>query len=452
MRTVTAHGTVGAALFCDDSEWIARRKHTVELLDDRTVRHKLTVDITLPRQVGDMSIPVPCLAPTFMLRKAPAELTNFDYQCPSGSIPLPTREENGRFSAEVLLEIAVKAAARAGIGPNRVVNELGPAIEEVATKDTLVAASVRSDLLDTSREPLDIRRALTADPQFCWLSELLETNCIVGYLVNDYQPRQVLKLSFDENQLDFARDTRPGRLNKRSFGWEGYWFWFELPFIGSSSYHFEVIAPSGLEIIDCGVAVETPEGEVYKRGLGLRERTHVYMRGAQTYRSGLGWALFRVYRGGFITGAVLSTAFVVISIGAAAAFAGSIARSPTNVTAVLLLFPGALVALVYRPGQHELALRLLHHARLLLLAVAGVAFAVAARVAVLGTGTEKASTTTLRLELAIATCITALAFVGLVFTRLLPKVSEMSPVPGRYIEPTTSDSADGSQEDTDGQT
>jgi len=303
-----ARGTIGALLFCDDAAWVARRKHTVELLDDRTVRHKLSVDITLPHQVAGIPIPAPCIAPAFMLRKAPAELTNFDYQCPSGSLALPTREENGTYSAEVLLEIAVKAADRGGVSRDRVISEVGPSVEEVARRDTLVAARIRSELLDTSRKPTDIHEALAGDSQFCWLSELLETTCIVGYPIDDYEPRQVVKLSFDESQLDLAEDTRPGYLNKRSFGWEGYLFWFELPFIGSSSYHFEAVAPRGLEIIDCGVAVDSPDGEIYKRGLGLRERTHVYLRGAQTYRSGLGWALYRVYRGGFITGAVLSSA------------------------------------------------------------------------------------------------------------------------------------------------
>jgi len=97
-------------------------------------------------------------------------------------------------------------------------------------------------------------------------------------------------------------------------------------------------------------------------------------------------------------------------------------------------------------------MRLLHHARLLLLGVAGVAFAVAARVAVLGSGREKASTSTLRLELSVAAGAATIAFVALVFTRLLPKAIEPSPIPGRYIEPTTSESQGADQSVTDGQT
>jgi hypothetical protein len=431
-------GSVGAALFCHDSTWVVRRKHIVELLDDRTVRHKLSVDIAVPRIAGGAPISVPCLTPVFMLRKAPAELTNFDYRDAEGkALSLPTREENGRFSAEILLEIAVLAASHAGIDRRRVITEVGTTIRNVASQDTLIAAEERQALFSSSSIPDDMRSALSGDHQFLWLSELLETSCIVGFPVKKLDERQILKLHFDENQLDFGTDTRPGLLEKRSFGWEGYTFWFELPFIGSSSYHFEVVAPRGIEIIDSGVALETPEGKIYKRGLGLRERSHVYLRGAQSYRSGLGWALYRVYRGGFITGALISSGLVVMAIAAAAIFAGPIAKAPGSVPALLLLFPGALVALVYRPGRHELALRLLHHARLLLLWSAFVAYAVAARVAVLRAGQHDVSVCSLRVQLIVAAALAGVAFIGLVFTRLLPKVVEATPERGRYLEPTT---------------
>jgi hypothetical protein len=351
------------------------------------------------------------------------------------SLTLPTREENAKLSAEILFELAAKAAVTKDISRDRVAQEVGPRIEDVARLDTLDAAAVRWQLLYSENAPHDIRLALSEDPTFRWASELFEANCAVGLSVEPGQERQMVKLSYDESQLDLRSHSW---LSARGFGWQGYMLWLELPLVTSGSYHFEVIAPEGLEIIDCGVALDTGGATLFKRGLVLRERTHVYLRGAHSYRSALGWSLFRVYRGGFITGAIASGAVVVLALGAGAVFTEDIAKVPGGVPALLLLFPSALVALVARPGRHEIALRLVHHARWLLAGVAMIAFLVAARVAVLPgekEGVIGVSISTLRWEFVGATILTFGALIALLFSWLLPRAWKSQPAQGVYIEP-----------------
>jgi hypothetical protein len=271
-----------------------------------------------------------------------------------------------------------------------------------------------------------------------WASELLEAHCVVGLPVESGLGRAMVKLSYDESQLYLSSDSW---LSARGFGWQGYMLWLELPLVTSGSYHVEVTSPRGLEIIDCGVALDTAGGPLFKRGLALRERTHVYLRGAHSYRSALGWALFRVYRGGFITGAIASTGVVVAALGAGAIFTPDIAKVPGGIPALLLLFPSALVALVSRPGRHEIALRLLHHARWLLVGVAMMAFAAAARVAVLPgekEGEIGVSVCALRWEFIGATVLTGAALVGLIFSWVLPRAWKPQPVQGVYNEPVLS--------------
>jgi hypothetical protein len=60
-----------------------------------------------------------------------------------------------------------------------------------------------------------------------------------------------------EERAPLSRPPCPHRLGRRLGGLSVL---VRAPSVGSSSYHFEAVAPRGLEIIDSGVAVATPQG------------------------------------------------------------------------------------------------------------------------------------------------------------------------------------------------
>src|SRR4051812_25538122 len=111
-------GRFCAELLEGDSQWIFRRRESVTVLDDATVRRQQSVDFTLDtinsllefkevcsRVFGEGL----CAAPLFILEKDPASALAFDLEEETGrSLSLMTTAENGEISAATMKVLAAE--------------------------------------------------------------------------------------------------------------------------------------------------------------------------------------------------------------------------------------------------------------------------------------------------------------------------------------------------------
>jgi hypothetical protein len=136
-------GELAAELLCDDAGWIHRRKETVRVLDESTIRRQVSVDFEIPDQAPvwhlGMDKKKVYLLPLLLLPKAPQQLMDFDLRDEGGrALSLPSREENGEVSAAALNAAASRVLA--------VGTELEEYLAYVAKADARAAAIAANSL------------------------------------------------------------------------------------------------------------------------------------------------------------------------------------------------------------------------------------------------------------------------------------------------------------------
>jgi hypothetical protein len=382
----------------EDPEWVVRRKESLELLSERHVRHRVSVDFE--RRHDRSSYPL------FFLRKAAGQFTRFDFHDEADRrLPLPTREENVRVSTEVLVEAA-----------RRVLQAASPPLPVTERLETELAFIARSELNDSLailrygwprpdgaarlrtspwwRRGTESRRSafarnkvvLMADPFFSWLIRTLAYSCVVVVEVPATSaPRRILKLGYDEAVTDFSSSRGRGawgaftRSVGRVFyrlGWRGYQYDALFPYAGARSFHVEFYAPDGAEILEAGLR-ESP----HTRVRGPRSRVHLYLSDARQTRSVTTFVQMRVRGMGFTSAAVASSMAIALVVAACGRLADELTGQPIGpAPSVLLLFPGVVATFLAR-AEHPLVARLLRFARVTLLASALCAYLAAARLA-----------------------------------------------------------------------
>lgn len=413
------------ALCCDmlldgRTDWIRRRKETLEVLTESAIRHRMSLDLEvagLPAvKRGDRTA---CLVPVTLLRKEPGRFTRFDFTDESGrSLPLPTLTQNASISANVLQEAATRVLAPNGPSP-----ELRAELALLARSEKdLALAMYRGAYVEPHgavKKDADAehRAKLMAHDDFKWLLRTLAySSVVVAELLLDERPRRIVKLSYDEQVADVT-DVREKPLRAKvgawgyRLGWRGYITEFLSPFVGACSYHFELHAPSGMQLLEAGMS-ENPSK------IEDRHRVHLYLDDALKARTVVPYVQFRVRGPGFVGAAFLTSLLIVGSLAAAWYEAPNLVDTTTSAPSLLLLFPGLIASYLARPA-HALVTRLLNLARWALVGCAGLAYLAAGRLALVSSA-HPADVQHLKLWLGASTITAAVLSAALFASWRLP--------------------------------
>jgi len=411
-------------LCCDvllgaECEWIRRRKETAELVTESLLRHRMSLDFVvddLPTSKrNDTQI---AWLPMTLLRKEPGSFTRFDLVDESGrSLPLPNRDRNASVSAGVLAEAARRVLG--GISP-----ELRAELALIArtNKDNalaMVTGAYRNPEGPVARDAdAARRRQLWSHDRFRWLLETLARSSVLVVAVPlDERPRRILKLSYEELIDDVTTlRKRPMRAKLAAltyrFGWRGYLLHVHSPFIGASSYHFELHAPDGMQLLAAGLN----DG---RRGRRDRRRVHLYVDDARTRQSAVAWAQFRIRGPGFVGAAAVTSLSILLALAGVIWQAPQLVDTATSGPALLLLFPGLVGGYLARP-THPLVTRLLNLARWTLVVCTGTAYVAAARLAIVSEA-HPAESDSLRWFFGIAAAIAGICTAALMASWRLPR-------------------------------
>lgn len=376
-------------LLAGRTDWIVRRKETVQLLSESSLRHCLSLDFEvdeLPRaQVDDVEYRY---VPLTLLRKEPGSFTRFDFEDESGrTLPLPSRADNAELSGLVLV-----AAARRLIDSDPNLERSATLEAELkriagAEKDramALVHEAYRSPRCEfAADEDAGLRLRLWGDSNFEWLLRTLASSSLMVIRLRcDGRDRRILKLRYDEKTEDTTRLRRKrllawfGALGYR-LGWRGYLQSVVSPFTGARTYHFEFHVPEGMELLEAGMTKGEPDHDD-------RHRAHLYDDEAGKARTSAVYAQLRIRGAGFGSAAFLTSLLIVLSLVVAHCKAADLANTTTSAPALLLLFPGLIASYFARP-THPLVGRLLELARVALLVSAALAYVAAGRLALIST-------------------------------------------------------------------
>lgn len=386
--------------------------------DDTIVRRMMSVDFELPSwvfplhttddgeqiryaplfflQKGSDNLPPPSL----VLERPPPHFADFDLRGPAGgAMSLPPRSWNASVSVQAM-KVAFEEGARAhGIacGPPESLFVFA-ALDQIARSERNEAVGLLGDLLDPDRtipEFVALSKVLSADSGFAWLVSACSVASVAMVpLVGVGAGHGIVKLAYSQEVVAAA----PWRLLRAAAGFRGYEIWFDAPFIGARTYHVEIPAPDGLEILDAGlVAVNESEAvsvhndaakpkaaeksSVLHRASGFAQQVHLYVDDAKSQHGAFAWVRLRARRREFVPVALAISLLITGVLWAAYGLTDQVRDSPTGVAALLLLFPGAVAAYAVRAGRHALTARLLFVARGLLLIVSTTPYVAAAALA-----------------------------------------------------------------------
>lgn len=372
-------GRQNARLLLGPVNWIVRRRETVEIADEKSLRRQITVDFSLPEAPLPVRLPDRgYCAPILVLPKKPSHLMSFDLVDDEGkTVPLAARLENARISAATVNAMAELAlGGRAPEHPSFPLPTKLRAIAEAEAPDGELAVD---RLLSSEAARFgdgDLKR-LAEHPRFRWWLFTLSHSSILMVPSPEPGKRGIVKLSFREPILS-EMSWRTG------IGWKPYSVHVDSSFIGAQSFHFEAHAPVGLRIASAVLASDRPP----KSDEGMLRRAHLYLPNAENGQAATAGLDLRVAGSGFVRDAWLASLLVTTAIAACLKWADNIVRDPSAAPALLLLLPGLIATYLGRPDRHGLTQRLLAWTRRTLMASALFAYVTAARLALAGPAPE----------------------------------------------------------------
>jgi hypothetical protein len=374
-------------LFNHPERWIHRRVEHVYFKNHAVVRHKISVDFTLPpwvEPVDQVEGENVYIAPLFLLAKdspkpmregkrprrqfllfgprpkkqviPTAPCSNLDLTDENGrSLPLVTRRSINLLAATILLKEAERVL---GYQPH---GKLAEQIMAIPYRSWLNLEDIFKWLLEAGSHRRDPRRKLREDKPFTELVYILASHSIVAFSLTQPQKRSVYKLSYDEP----ANESKSISLSAfmRSLGLRSERYFVSLNEIGASaSYHLELEIPDELEINAVNLVgkryqwfddLESKKNQDYAiTQIGRVEEGNIYIpEPLPGRRVGLAWVKLRVRRTGFLISA-LATSLVITALLALAAYGAPNVlghKESESATAALLLVPALVAALIARP-------------------------------------------------------------------------------------------------------
>ncbi|HEV2815343.1 MAG TPA: hypothetical protein VGW10_18955 [Solirubrobacteraceae bacterium] len=376
--------------------WVRRRAERFELLDDRTVLRRMTVDIVLPARVMDHDVDRALTAvPITVLAKK--KLRAFDLRGEEGqALPALSTPDNVRL-ATATLRASARSVLRHDAHPVTMAVLRYVAASDAKAAATVVkafdpAAKLSDDQLarvakrvleerprDAATGPLAPAvaeiRVLGADTAFTRLLEELAAGFVLltPHVKDGTSRRRIVKLGYEE-----GFDPREGRRRwlRRSMGWAPSQVDFKIPGAArAASYHAEVLAPADAEILTAsaraGADPDAADNEFNPGG-----RTHLHLVNADPqYEAPELRVELRARRSGLLHSAVVTCALAAALLAGGRLRLEQLAGQVEAAATLLLLVPGVLAAYVVRPGEHALVSSLLIGVRAMLLVAAGCAVA-----------------------------------------------------------------------------
>jgi hypothetical protein len=214
----------------------------------------------------------------------------------------------------------------------------------------------------------------------------------------------------------------------------------DSPFILAGTYHFELEAPPGLQVVDTSMRefryleglkapedqrpiVRAPEDREHAAAAALSRRgtrTHLYAPdGDLTDRAEVD-VLLRVQREGFVSAAAITALCIALLLTLFLFNLGAVIEHQGVIPSLLLLLPGIVATLVGRAGGHQLTIRMLQIARRALLVSAGCVFVAATGLALSRTGDHHSPTALLLIVWILVTLLSIYCAVLLIMARRLP--------------------------------
>jgi hypothetical protein len=423
-------------LLTHPQKWVARRVESFELLDDRTVRRRMTVDLELPDQVDghDVAAALSAVPLTVLSKK---KLRAFDLRGAEGealaALPMPdnvrlatgtlvawAREvlngEPDPVTSAVLGHLVEAEAAEAEAFLD--VYRDAPHLDDAALKDVAelaVAAHGVVALQDASGATAgrEIKQLAEHPPFMRLLGELAR-----GFvLLTPLQPgmtsgRNLAKIAYEEGFGDLDRNARWLRLR---LGWVASQVDFAIPGASrAASYHAEVLAPADAEILTASArAGDEDRAKDTELNPGGRAHLHISHADPELADPELRVEL-RARRVGFLHAALVTCVLATALLAGGRARLEQLADHADAAAATLLLVPGLLAAYAVRPGEHAMVTSLLAGVRVMVIGAAACAVAAGGMLLVdLRESTRELAWTWLLLV--AATCL-----VGTVFSNVLP--------------------------------
>ncbi len=360
--------------------WVRRRVETVDFLGAGSLRRSVSVDFEIPET--NFVTPHPLPVPLALLERRP--LVDFDIVDEAGSaMPVCTRAENAYAAWSMLAAVAAAEINDAdGEGAERAIEPLYEDLRIIAFGDSQAALQLLEDLGESED---DLKRTLAESSFFDAVARTLATVFLLLVPVGGSPgQRRVVKFRYTLGLKRFG--SGPERFCQ-AMGWMPAGFEFYVPAVGESeSYHFELAAPTDLEVARSRLRLKDPvTGREEIEGVSTGTRAHLYTTGKEPDVDGTALVWLQISRTGLLrSGCVVAGMILAVLLVFFAT--GRLDRPPRDIqSAILLTLPALVATLVVRPGEHGLVTELLLGVRSAI-ALAGAAAYTAALL--LGSGTR----------------------------------------------------------------
>jgi hypothetical protein len=413
--------------------WTHRRVESIEILDDRSIHRRVSLDIAIEqdRVLGpelieagaDMDFATLAFTPLTLLRKE--ILQNFDLRdSDNRALPMLTKEQTNEVAGNALIFVAESVLD----------DDLPAALEHklrfvVAGESDLARRELESwqRAADDPDDPhKDVWNALmSADAFLDFANSLVDSFMLLAVVDPFPTKRQVLKLSYEERFAD--EDTLDSlRALVVPFGWTRKDLSVHVsPISLGTSYHLEVAAPADLEIDAAQLRFEQidPDGSQVPESVtvgGCLQRAHLYAGHAGMEFQAKAVIYLRRQRDTFLLSAFLTALLVCLLLAVGLTRLDSLlgdehTGQSQTAAALLLITPTLLAAYIVRPGEHRLAAKILSGVRML---VVGTAFCAVVAVGVLAAGYSSGTSRLIwSIDLGIASVIAVALLASLVLPR-----------------------------------
>lgn len=338
-------------------EWVHRRVEQVELVTATHYRRRVSLDFTSPELpitdipwLGERRM---TLVPVDILAKR--SLQTFSIVDADGrALSVLTRRQNGAVAFGALRAFAAEILNSAG--HDQLTDDLVASCRRIAqgtVDDATEAIRELRESADTD-EPSGV---LVQDDGFITCAEMLAANfLLIAMIPVSPGARQILKFSHEESMTSPVDERSKRQQLLESIGWSPTTFELSVPsFADCETYHFEVSAPEGIELIDVVLGDEhrsrrNPQGEVDEQwALGYTRvlETSPHRAHLSTSRTSDGSAKhdeflspsvsvrLRVERDGWLRSSALAALFVAVFLSASWHYVASLDdRSPARVQCV----------------------------------------------------------------------------------------------------------------------
>jgi hypothetical protein len=359
------------ALIIEFSRWTHRRVESIETLDDRTCRRRVSLDVAFGHDLRALA--KERLTPLTMLRKE--VLRNFDLRDEHGKpVPMLSKGENGPIAGDALTVVAEEIL---GNPPSRYIRGRlqRMAVGEPAESRREIEGWERLAENPTYPDRKDWRKLLASE-HFRDLAQALAANFVlIAGIAPPVDSRRLFKLSYEEPFGDEADDEQVAAWKRwlSRLGWRLRQIRIEVPAVNAAkSFHIEVAAPGDLEI-DSAQLRSYPRGPVTAddTDIGGTRRAHLYVSDVRSGLRARAFVYVRHQRDSYLWSAFLTALLVLFLLAVGLSQLDEIlgeGGDTQTAAALLLIAPTLLAAYIARPDGHPLASKILLGVRLLVVA------------------------------------------------------------------------------------